>query len=189
MMSGRFAREALEEGPSLNLERHSSSADVARRAADIVGEVVARKPAAVLLLPAGNTPLALYAELLRRQASGTLDLAQAHFFQLDELIGVGVDDERSFHHFLRTELITPLPRDGRHDHLLDGTAPEPAKEIENHAARLNALGPITRTEGVAALLKAGQIANGLAVCHLLSASHFLVTGSEAYTIRLTSRIT
>ena len=45
--------------------------------------------------------------------------------------------------------------------------------------RKNASGPITRTEGVEDFKFAGQIANGLAVCHWLFASHFLVTGSDA----------
>ena len=124
----------------MHLERYSNPEEVARRAADIVAEQVEREPEAVLLLPAGRTPRALYAELLRRQAGGSIDLRQAHFFQLDELVGVPVDDERSFHRFLRRELIDPLGRDGRRDHLLAGTAADPAAEIAAHAARLHDLG-------------------------------------------------
>lgn len=44
-------------------------------------------------------------------------------------------------------------------------------------------GPITRTEAAEGFSFARQIANGLAVCRLLLASHFLVTGSDAKTIR------
>jgi hypothetical protein len=43
----------------------------------------------------------------------------------------------------------------------------------------NAPGPITRTEGIVIPTLAAQIANGCAICHLLSVSHFFVAGSEA----------
>jgi glucosamine-6-phosphate deaminase len=128
----------------LNLECHPSPARVAQRAADIVAEVVADRPDACLLLPAGGTPVRLYAELVLRQASGKIDLSRAHFFQLDELVGVAREDPRSFNAFLRRELIGPLKntcaREGDNDHLLEGDAPSPDQTIAEHARRLEDLG-------------------------------------------------
>jgi glucosamine-6-phosphate deaminase len=128
----------------LNIECHPSPALVAQRAADIVGRLLAEKPQAILLLPAGGTPRPLYAELIRRQAAGKVDLSQAHFFQLDELVGVSKKDPRSFHAFLHRELIGPLGniggRDGGRDHLLAGCTSDPEVTIADHAQRLDQLG-------------------------------------------------
>ena len=56
----------------MKFERSPNARDVARRAADLVGELVASRPDAVLLLPAGGTPLPLYDELVRRVHAGVM---------------------------------------------------------------------------------------------------------------------
>ena len=115
---------------------------VALACADAVSVVVGRRAEAVLILPAGNTPRPLLAELVRRHRKGTLDLSQTHIVQLDELVGVPGQDPRSFQAFLKEHLLDPLGRDGSRDHLLDGAAPDPRSEIERHAAELERLGPV-----------------------------------------------
>ena len=123
----------------MKLERHPNAKAVAVRGADLVSELVAAKPEAVLLLPAGETPVPLYAELARRAREGLLDLSRAELFQLDELVGVAPDDERSFHHFFLQHLAQPMGVRERL-HLLDGTARDPGREIERHARALAGLG-------------------------------------------------
>ena len=123
----------------MRLERLADAQSVAARGADLVGEVLRAKPEAVLVLPAGATPVPLYAELVRRARAGALELARAQLFQLDELVGVGAEDARGFHAFLRVHLLQPLGLERRF-HGLDGLAREPAAEIERHRRALLALG-------------------------------------------------
>jgi glucosamine-6-phosphate deaminase len=123
----------------MQLERLPDARSVAVRGADIVSALVARDPEAVLLLPAGETPVPLYAELARRRRAGRLDLERAHLFQLDELVGVPPADERSFHYFFERHLARPLGL-GERLHLLDGCARDPAAEIARHAGVLRELG-------------------------------------------------
>jgi glucosamine-6-phosphate deaminase len=113
---------------------------VAGRAADLVLEVLRQKPRAVLLLPAGATPVPLYVELVRRQRLGALDLSRAHLFQLDELQGVPPSDARSFQAFFRQQLLDPLGV-ALDFHGLDGSTADPVAEIARHRRRLEALGP------------------------------------------------
>ncbi len=120
----------------VKLERHPNARSVAARGADLVAQVIAERPGAALLLPAGETPVPLYAELARRVRSGALDLSGAHLFQLDELVGIPPTDARSFHRFLRDHM-GPL---GVRLHLLDGAAGDPAREIARHAEALERLG-------------------------------------------------
>lgn len=125
----------------MRLETLATALDVAARATDALAAVLARRPEAVLLLPAGATPVPFYAEVVRRARAGTLDLSRAHLFQLDELVGVGPRDPRGFQAFFRQHLVTPLGLDARF-HALDGTARDPAAEIENHRRALVALGTV-----------------------------------------------
>ena len=78
-------------------------------------------------------------ELVQRVGRG-LDLRRAHIFQLDELVGVGPDDARSFHHLLREHFLSPTGHPAERTHLLDGAAADPAAEIVRHARDLEDLG-------------------------------------------------
>lgn len=125
---------------SVKLIPCSSPDRVATLCADRVATCLREEEAPVLLVPAGNTPVLLLQELAARHKRAELDLAKAHWVQLDELVGVGPADPRSFHSFLRTGLSQPasLPEDRLH--LLDGNAPDPEREIARHADALTKLG-------------------------------------------------
>lgn len=109
---------------------------VAAAATDLLAETLAARPAARVILPAGKTPLRLFAEIVRRARAGQLDLRQARFFQLDEYVGVGPADARSFAALLRLHLLEPIGRSPTQDALIDGSARDPAAEIARHAAAL-----------------------------------------------------
>jgi glucosamine-6-phosphate deaminase len=123
----------------MELESLPDAPSVAARAAGVVAETVRDRPEAVLLLPAGATPVPLYAELVRRARAGALDLSCARLFQLDELAGVPRGDPRSFQALLRRHLLAPLGLGARF-HGLDGCARDPAAEIERHRRALAELG-------------------------------------------------
>jgi glucosamine-6-phosphate deaminase len=90
-----------------------SAAETAAVAADIVEAVVRRKPAAVLGLATGSTPLPAYRELIRRHAAGTgPSYASVTCFNLDEYVGlptpqVGVH-EQSYRATIARELTDGL---------------------------------------------------------------------------------
>jgi glucosamine-6-phosphate deaminase len=124
----------------MQLERLPDAQAVAQRAADLVAETVRAKPGAVLLLPAGRTPVLLYAELVRRARAGALDLARTQLFQLDELAGIGPADARGFQAFFRQHLVQPLGLAACFRGI-DGSARDAAAEIERHRRALEACGP------------------------------------------------
>src|SRR5262249_23043448 len=125
-------------GGRMRFEVFASEADVAVAAADRLDETLRARPSRPLvqvILPAGRTPLRLYQELLRRDATRR-ELERVRFVQLDEYVGCGPDDPRSFHRLLRSELLDPLERAPERDALLDGAAIDPRAEVERHARRL-----------------------------------------------------
>ena len=135
---------------------HPDSQAVARAAADELARVLGRdaggatdekfatapdRSLRAVILPAGRTPLALFGVLRERAARGLIDLAHLDIFQLDELIGVGPEDPRSFHALLTRELLDPIQHPLERRHLLDGCSPDPRAAIERHAAELAAFEP------------------------------------------------
>lgn len=91
-------------------------------ACDRIQALVAAKPDAVLALPTGNTPRAMYAELAKRVAQGELDLGRVQIFMLDEFVGLPHDHEQSYHTFAQREIVGPLNLRPEQVRVLDGTA-------------------------------------------------------------------
>ncbi|WOP19707.1 glucosamine-6-phosphate deaminase [Raineyella sp. LH-20] len=85
--------------------------DLAPVAADIVQRLVHDKPAAVLGVATGSSPVGLYAELGRRVAAGQLSLADCRAFMLDEYVGLAADHPERYRNFIERELVarTDLP--------------------------------------------------------------------------------
>ncbi len=81
---------------------------MSRAAAECVIEAVAAKPAASIVLPTGNSPLGLYAELVAGYRRGEFDPARLRIFQLDAYLGVAPDDPRSVYSRLERDVLIPL---------------------------------------------------------------------------------
>ena len=73
----------------------------------LVGEAVAsllgRRPNGVLGLATGSSPLAVYRDIARRVAEGSLSLVHCRAFLLDEYVGLTADHPQSYRSFIRRE--------------------------------------------------------------------------------------
>ncbi len=87
------------------------AAAVARTAADVVQDLVARKPAAVLGLATGSSVLPLYEELGARVAAGTFSLREAGGFLLDEYVGLPAGHPQAYRQVIATELLSRVDLD------------------------------------------------------------------------------
>ena len=65
-------------------------------AADAIGALLTRKPAAVLGLATGSSPLAIYDELAARCDAGLISFRQARGFTLDEYVGPPADHPQRY---------------------------------------------------------------------------------------------
>ena len=109
------------------------------RVALLAGELVANRlrarPRLRLILPTGHTPLGMYAALRAHAADGSLSAVDATLFQLDEYVGLGPADERSYAAYLRRELAGVSFGTV---HGLDGRAPDLDAECARHQRLLDA---------------------------------------------------
>jgi len=69
-----------------------------------VAALVRSRPAAVLGLATGSSPLAVYRDLARRHAAGEVSFAAARAFLLDEYAGLAPDDPWSYRGFIADRL-------------------------------------------------------------------------------------
>ncbi len=77
-------------------------------AADVVADVFREKSDARLVVPTGETPLGLYRNLADRKDRGEIDTSRLRVFQLDEYLGLALDDARSLYRWMREVFLEPL---------------------------------------------------------------------------------
>ena len=116
--------------------------ELAHAAARRVVSVLRGRPHLVLGVPAGRTPVGIYAELVRLHAAGEADFSQATAFVLDEFVGIDAMHPASFHRFIREHFAGPVGLPIERLHALNGVA----GDLDAECARYEAL--IQRTGGI-----------------------------------------
>jgi len=79
-------------------------AQVGALAADIFEAQIQTKPACVIGLATGSTPLPLYAELAKREKEGRIDFSRVRSANLDEYKGLAPDHPQSYRRFMQENL-------------------------------------------------------------------------------------
>jgi galactosamine-6-phosphate isomerase len=88
----------------MNWTTFQNPTELAARAADMVEDLVLRKPNAHLCLATGNSPTGMYAELSRRLREG-LDLSHLWITKLDEWIGLSSYHPATCEFYLREHVL------------------------------------------------------------------------------------
>src|SRR6188472_4672441 len=96
--------------------------EVGKLAADAIGELVRVRPEAVLGVATGSSPLIIYDELGRRVAQGSLSLASARAFMLDEYVGLPADHPQRYRNVIRDEFVEKVDINAAHVFGPDGLA-------------------------------------------------------------------
>lgn len=81
--------------------------DLGRQAAELVTRQLWEKPNSVITLPAGNTPLPLFRELVAATRSNPKLFQYANFVTLDEYADIAPDDRRRLLNWLNREFFDP----------------------------------------------------------------------------------
>ena len=84
--------------------RGANLEEVGKLAADQFAAVIAAKPACVIGLATGSTPLPLYRELIARAKRGEIDFSRVRTANLDEYKGLAPDHPQSYRRFMQENL-------------------------------------------------------------------------------------
>ncbi len=117
-------------------------ADTQQEAAKILRRQIRRKPASVLGLATGSTPIGVYAELVAMHQRGELDFSRVATFNLDEYVGLAPEHPCSYREFMRQHLFSKVNIRPENIHFPDGLA----KDVPAHCAEYEAA--IQRAGGI-----------------------------------------
>ncbi|MHB1629451.1 MAG: glucosamine-6-phosphate deaminase [Bacilli bacterium] len=115
-------------------------------AALLAERTILAKESPVLGLATGATSIPFYSALVQRRHNG-LDFSRVTTVNLDELVGVGADDPRSYHYFMQHQLFSRVNILPENAHVPDGLAIDAGAEcvrydrvIDAHTPDLQILG-------------------------------------------------
>lgn len=100
----------------------NGSKEIAKLAADAIGELLGRKPEAVLGLATGSSPLPVYDELAARHERDGVDFSRASAFALDEYVGLPAGHPQSYREVVRREFTSRINIRLENVHGPDGSA-------------------------------------------------------------------
>ncbi len=112
------------------------------RAADIIADIVTKKPDAVLGLATGGTMLPLYDVLAQRHRDSGLSFAQTASFNLDEYIGLAPEHPCSYHYYMEDVFFRRVDIDPSRTHLPKGNTDDPHAASEAYEALIEEAGGI-----------------------------------------------
>ncbi|MDR2559433.1 MAG: glucosamine-6-phosphate deaminase [Oscillospiraceae bacterium] len=112
--------------------------EMSRTAADLFLAQVKEKPASVLGLATGSSPVGLYKNLA---ASGA-DFSQVITVNLDEYCGLAPGNPQSYRYFMNENLFSNININQANTHIPDGTAANPDAEAERYEELIRSLGGI-----------------------------------------------
>lgn len=115
---------------------------LARTLAVHVAAALGQRPALVLGLATGRTPIRLYHELGSLHAHGQADFSRATTFNLDEFVGIAGDHPGSYRSFMQEHLFSRVNLPLQQIHFLDGAAPDLDAECVRYEAAIAAAGGI-----------------------------------------------
>jgi glucosamine-6-phosphate deaminase len=103
------------------------------KAAQLIEQQLSEKPASLIALPSGPTPVGMFAQLVLAYQNKKVDFTHARFMGVDEYLGLAKDHPDSVSHSLYERFFKPCNIRGDQIHLIDG-----AGDPESECAATNA---------------------------------------------------
>ncbi len=113
-----------------------------RYVAGRIASLLAAKPATVLGLATGSTPVGVYRELIQLHQRGEADFSQAAAFNLDEYLGLSPEHPASYRHFMQENLFRQVNFDPARTFIPSGTTSDVTAACAEYEARIKEYGGI-----------------------------------------------
>ena len=108
---------------------------LSRATADLINDYIAGKPASLVCIASGHTPIGVFQNLIKDVQSGKLDISKCIFLSLDEWVGIDPTDSGSCLSMLKKDFFDPLAIPDSQTEYFNVLAPDLEKECD----RINAL--------------------------------------------------
>lgn len=115
-------------------------AAMSRQAANIITSLVVLKPACVLGLATGSTPVGTYEQLIAWNREGYLSFSQVTTVNLDEYLGLPGTHDQSYRYFMDHNLFDHVDIDKARTNVPNGMAGDVAQECRRYDQLVESLG-------------------------------------------------
>lgn len=112
------------------------------RAAEIMTDVIKKRPTALIGLATGSTPIFMYGDLIRRYRSGEVSFDEVRSVNLDEYVGLSPDHNQSYAFFMSKNLFDHINIKPENTYIPSGISPDPETECERYNRVLDRLGRV-----------------------------------------------
>ncbi len=117
-------------------------AAMSRQAANIIASQVVLKPACVLGLATGSTPIGTYDRLTELNKSGDLSFAKVRTVNLDEYKGLGPDHDQSYRYFMDHNLFDRVDINKANTNVPNGLAGDAGAECARYDKLIRSMGGV-----------------------------------------------
>jgi len=126
----------------IRIIRSENAVEIGKAAADVVCELLASKPDAVLGLATGSSPIEMYKELIRRCKDGEISFKNVKTVNLDEYVGLPATHDQSYAYFMSDNLFNHIDIDKANTNLPNGLAENPETEGARYDAVIESMGGV-----------------------------------------------
>ena len=130
----------------LNIIKVKNPEEMSQAAADEFEAVIHAKPACVMGLATGSTPLPLYRELIAREQAGIIDFSRVRSANLDEYKGLAPDHPQSYRRFMQENLFDHISIKPENTIVPDGLAADIPAMCEAYERRIEDWGGVDRSQ-------------------------------------------
>ena len=116
--------------------------EVGKFAADVFETEIQKKPACVIGLATGSTPLPLYRELIAREKAGKIDFSKDRSANLDEYKGLAPTHEQSYRKFMQDNLFDHISIKPENTIVPLGQCEDVQKMCEDYEAQIEQWGGV-----------------------------------------------
>lgn len=116
--------------------------DAGINAADVITDILKKKPDAVLGLATGSSPIGMYTELIERCKRGEISFKDVKTVNLDEYVGLTPDHDQSYSYFMHDNLFNHVDIKEENTNLPSGVAKDPAAECKRYDGVVASMGGV-----------------------------------------------
>ena len=116
--------------------------ELSREATKIVAGAIKKKPAFVLGLATGTSPLGLYKGLAEANKKGEIDFSEVRTFNLDEYYPIDPKNDQSYRYFMNKNLFNKINVKKKNTRVPDGQAEDIKSFCESYEEDIKAAGGI-----------------------------------------------
>ena len=120
----------------------NSYEEMSTLAAQMIAELVRKKPNCVLGLATGSTPVGTYKELIRLRKNEGLNFSRVMTFNLDEYVGLPGNHDQSYRYFMNENLFNHINIKKNNTHVPDGMAEDISKFCQGYERKIKQAGGI-----------------------------------------------